>query len=164
DLFLFLQIPGAGDDLQGIKRGIMEMSDIIFINKSDDFGLEKTKEVKVTLAKSLQLLPQKESGWKRKVLVGSGLKPSGLDLAWDTIEEFYHLVTTNGYLEENRKNQLKIRFYEYVKELTIRSLNRKLKTNEPDFNNRENPYLKASEWLKENGNLIDDSFGVKKSF
>ena len=151
DLFLFLQIPGAGDDLQGIKRGIMEMSDIIFINKSDDFGLEKTKEVKVTLAKSLQLLPQKESGWKRKVLIGSGLKPSGLDQAWDTIEEFFHLAKTNGYLEKNRRNQLRIRFYEYVKELAVRNLNRKLKTNEPDFNNQENPYLKASKWLKEMG-------------
>src|SRR5690606_7698078 len=80
DLFLFLQIPGAGDDLQGIKRGIMEMSDLIFINKVDDFGLDKAKDVKVTLARSLQFLPQKDSFWKRKVLIGSGLSGKGLEI------------------------------------------------------------------------------------
>ena len=150
DFFLFLQIPGAGDDLQGIKRGIMEMADLIFINKVDDFGMSKAKEVKVTLARSLQFLPQKESGWKRKVLLGSGLSGKGLEEVWETVEDYYKLVQSNGYLEQNRTRQNVVRINEYIKEQVSRTMLDRFKkeeTSEDELQNR-NPYLVAEEWVK----------------
>lgn len=152
DLFLFLQIPGAGDDLQGIKRGIMEMSDLIFINKVDDFGLDKAKDVKVTLARSLQFLPQKDSFWKRKVLIGSGLSGKGLEETWQTIEEYFNLVYSNGYLEENRRKQKLLRIREYIKEQITQYAMDLYNQQEltKHYKEEENPYLLAKNWIKEN--------------
>lgn len=152
DLFLFLQIPGAGDDLQGIKRGIMEMSDLIFINKVDDFGLDKAKDVKVTLARSLQFLPQKDSFWKRKVLIGSGLSGKGLEETWQTIEEYFNLVHSNGYLEENRRRQKLLRIREYIKEQITQYAMDLYNQQEltKHYKEEENPYLLAKNWIKEN--------------
>lgn len=150
DFFLYLQIPGAGDDLQGIKRGIMEMADLIFINKVDDFGMEKAKEVKVTLARAMQFLPQKESGWKRKVLLGSGLSGKGLEEAWETIGDFYELVESNGYLVRNRLKQNEERIKEYIKEQVSRTLLERYKSQEISLTDLENqnPYLLAEEWVR----------------
>jgi len=152
DLFLFLQIPGAGDDLQGIKRGIMEMSDLIFINKVDDFGLDKAKDVKVTLARSLQFLPQKDSFWKRKVLIGSGLSGKGLEETWQTIEEYFNLVHSNGYLEENRRRQKLLRIREYIKEQITQYAMDLYNQQEltKHYKEEENPYLLAKNWIKDN--------------
>lgn len=152
DLFLFLQIPGAGDDLQGIKRGIMEMSDLIFINKVDDFGLDKAKDVKVTLARSLQFLPQKDSFWKRKVLIGSGLSGKGLEETWQTIEEYFNLVHSNGYLELNRRRQKLLRIREYIKEQITQYAMDLYNQQEltKHYKEEENPYLLAKNWIKEN--------------
>lgn len=152
DLFLFLQIPGAGDDLQGIKRGIMEMSDIIFINKVDDFGSEKAKEVKVTLARSLQYLPQKESDWKRKVLMGSGLTGKGLEEVWTSIEEYFTLTTRNNYLENRREEQNKIRIKEYIKEQLTKNALRLFEQDDSvkKLTSEMNPYLIAEKWIQEN--------------
>lgn len=152
DLFLFLQIPGAGDDLQGIKRGIMEMSDIIFINKVDDFGSEKAKEVKVTLARSLQFLPQKDSSWKPKVLMGSGLTGKGLEEVWTSIEEYFELTTRNGYIQNRRKEQVNLRVKEYIKEqITHRIMVRYEQDNSlGNLLHETNPYLLAEKWIQEN--------------
>src|SRR5690606_2210855 len=149
DLFLFLQIPGAGDDLQGIKRGIVEMSDLIFINKVDDVGLDKAKDVKVTLARSLQFLLQKDSFWKRKVLIGSGLSGKGLEETWQTIEEYFNLVHSNGYLEENRRRQKLLRIREYIKE-QITQYAMDLYTQQEltkHYKEEETPYLLAKNWI-----------------
>jgi LAO/AO transport system kinase len=157
DLFLFLQIPGAGDDLQGIKRGIMEMADLIFINKIDDFGTEKSKEVKVTLARSLQFLPQKDSNWKRKVLMGSGLNGKGLEDVWSSIQEYFTLIHENGYLEQRREEQNILRIKEYIKEqLTQRAIfyyekDRNVKI----LTNQMNPFLIAEEWIEKNFKMED---------
>ena len=152
DLFLFLQIPGAGDDLQGIKRGIMEMADILFINKVDDFGIDKAKEVKVTLARSLQFLPQKDSFWKRKVLVGSGLSGKGLEETWETIEEYFHLIESNDYLSNHRKEQELIRIKEYIKEIISLRAMTLYKDNKfvKEINEKVDPYFVAENWVKEN--------------
>lgn len=151
DFFLFLQIPGAGDDLQGIKRGIMEMSDLIFINKVDDFGLEKAKEVKVTLARSLQFLPQKESGWKRKVLMGSGLSGKGLEEVWNLITDYYQLMESEGFLQKKRNDQHKLRIKEYIKEQVTRNAidlyNKDVGSIQTSTEN--NPYRVAEKWVQE---------------
>ncbi len=152
DFFLFLQIPGAGDELQGIKRGIMEMSDLIFVNKTDDFGIEKSKEVKVTLARSLQFLPQKDSGWKRKVLLGSGLTGKGLEEVWDSVLSYFNEMDSNGFLKERRLKQSQLRVKEYIKEQVTRYAMNMYKNDTENVQNEQtnNPYLIAEKWIREN--------------
>jgi len=149
DIFIFLQIPGAGDELQGIKRGIMEMTDLIFVNKVDDFGLDKAKEVKVTLARSLQFLPQKPSGWKRKVFLGSGLNSKGLAEVWDSVQDYFRTIQSNGYFEKNRKKQEELRIAEYIKELVSNRV-RNLYQHNSNETKLMNPYLIAEKWVDEN--------------
>jgi len=151
DMFLFLQIPGAGDELQGIKRGIMEMADLIFVNKVDDFGLEKAKELKVTFARSMQFLPSKDSGWKRKVLLGSALNSKGLAEVWDTIEEYFRLVESNGYLFRNRELQTKIRVREYVKEQITHRVLDNFRNEQIEISPDVSPFKMAEEWIKKSG-------------
>lgn len=150
DIFIFLQIPGAGDELQGIKRGIMEMTDLIFVNKVDDFGMDKAKDVKVTLARSLQFLPQKPSGWKRKVLLGSGLNSKGLAEVWESVQSYFDTVQSNGYFKENRKRQDELRVVEYIKELVSNRVKNLYKENSTNDSGLINPYLTAEKWVKEN--------------
>ena len=150
DFFLFLQIPGAGDDLQGIKRGIMELSDLIFINKTDDFGAEKANEVKVILARSLQFLPQKDSDWKRKVLQGSGLKGKGLNEVWETILQYFEAVEKTGYLEKRRKEQMGLRVNEYIKDLVSQYVLDVQKRESIQVDQEKSPFLMAEEWVRKN--------------
>ena len=79
DVFLFLKIIGGGDELQGIKRGIMEMVDLIFINKVEEDNRLKAKNTKIELMRALHFLPSKEQKWKVPVLLGSALNNIGLD-------------------------------------------------------------------------------------
>lgn len=150
DIFVFLQIPGGGDDLQGIKRGIMEMSDIIFVNKTDDFGMEKSKEVKVTLARAMQFLPQKDSGWKRRILLGSGLNGKGLEEAWGAIEDYFATITSNGNFRKRREEQNLLRIKEYIKEqITNKAMNLYKKSDlKPDLHT--DPFWAAEKWISEN--------------
>lgn len=151
DIFIFLQIPGAGDELQGIKRGIMEMTDLIFVNKIDDFGIDKAKDVKVTLARSLQFLPNKPSGWKRKVLLGSGLNSKGLAEVWESVQDYFSTIQSNGYFAENRKRQDELRVVEYIKEQVAYRIKNLYKQNASvDDSDLKNPYLIAEKWVKEN--------------
>lgn len=150
DLFLFLQIPGAGDELQGIKRGIMEMSDLIFINKIDSFEKEKVNELRVSFARSIQFLPQKKSGWKRKVIMGSGLGSLGLEEAWEKVEEYYSLIQSNQYLKNRRKEQNKLRIQEYIKEQLTRKMIEVYKNNlfSEEETHSKNAYFLAKEWIE----------------
>lgn len=104
DFFLLLMLPGSGDELQGIKRGIMEMVDGIFINKSDG-NLERAKRTKKDFQNALHLFPPTPSGWKIPVEMGSAIKQTGLDVLWKQIEEFESLVKSNGWFENNRTDQ-----------------------------------------------------------
>jgi len=151
DLFLFLQIPGAGDELQGIKRGIMEMADLIFINKVDQFGLNKAKDVKVTLAQSLYFLPPKASQWKRKTVIGSGYTGDGLEDCWELVEKYFEQIQSNGYLEKRRLEQSQLRIREYIQEQVIRKTMQLYKEQpiSSDEIVRQNPYLLAEKWIAE---------------
>ena len=147
DLFLFLQLPGSGDDLQGIKRGIMEISDIIFVNKIDAFQEKQVKDLKVDLARSLQFLPIKESLWKRKTILGSGLKEKGIVELWEVVEEYFKQITENGFYIKNRQNQQLIQSETYILELVERKLKQKLKEN-PLHKSSDNAYLIAKDWIE----------------
>jgi LAO/AO transport system kinase len=105
DFFLLLMLSGAGDELQGIKRGIMEMADAIVITKADGENLLKAKQARNQYANALHLFPAKESQWIATSQICSSLKEEGLAEIWQTIEQFFNLITVNGWLNQNRKNQ-----------------------------------------------------------
>jgi len=147
DLFLFLQLPGSGDDLQGIKRGIMEISDIIFVNKVDTFQEKLVKDAKVDLARSLQFLPTKSSQWKRKTILGSGLKEKGIVELWAMINDYFSLIHSNNYYIENRDRQRVQQAKTYILEILERKTIDKLK-NSPLKDDSENSYFLAKEWLR----------------
>ena len=119
DVFLFLKIIGGGDELQGIKRGIMEMVDIIFINKVEEDNVQKAKNTKLELVRALHFLPSKEKNWKVPVLLGSALKNNGLVEVFEKINEFIELKLKNGTFYEARKNQAEKRFDYWVQEYIL---------------------------------------------
>ena len=114
DVFLFLKIIGGGDELQGIKRGIMEMVDVVFINKVDDDNLQKAKSTKQELLRALHFMPEKEKDWKVPVLLGSALNNIGLKEVFDKINDFINLKKTSGRFDEVRKLQAEKRFEYWV--------------------------------------------------
>jgi LAO/AO transport system kinase len=119
DVFLFLKIIGGGDELQGIKRGVMEMVDVIFINKVEDDNLKKAKNTKIDLLRALHFLPSKEKDWKVPVLLGSALSSKGLDEVYEKINDFIQLKIKNETFEEVRKSQAEKRFEYWVQEYIL---------------------------------------------
>ncbi|MDN3677449.1 methylmalonyl Co-A mutase-associated GTPase MeaB [Flavobacterium paronense] len=105
DFFLLLKISGAGDELQGIKRGIMEMADAIVINKADGDNINKAKLAKTEFNRALHLFPAKKSGWIPTVATCSSITKDGIDSVWETISNYFELVKANHYFEEKRKEQ-----------------------------------------------------------
>jgi len=105
DFFLLLMLAGGGDELQGIKRGIMEMADLIVINKADGDNLKKAELAKREYENALHLFPQLPSGWSPKVLTASALYSKGLTDIWDNIESYIKLTKENNYFNENRQEQ-----------------------------------------------------------
>ncbi len=107
DFFLLLKLAGAGDELQGMKRGIMEMADSIVINKADGDNLKAAKLAKNEFNRALHLYPIKESGWAPKTLLCSALKNEGITEIWDVISAYFETVKANGYFQRKRKEQNK---------------------------------------------------------
>lgn len=112
DFFLLLMLSGAGDELQGIKRGIMEMADVILITKADGDNLQNSKNARSQYANALHLFPQKKSEWISKALISSSVSGDGLTELWNTIQFYFNKISINGWLEENRRNQEIILFKE----------------------------------------------------
>lgn len=127
DFFLLLKLAGAGDELQGIKRGIMEMADCIVINKADGDNVKAAKMARNEFNRALHLFPPKQNGWSPKVLTASGLNNEGIEPIWKVISDYFEQVKQNGYFEFKRRDQnkywlkqtieehLKTRFYENPK-------------------------------------------------
>lgn len=105
DFFLLLKISGAGDELQGIKRGIMEMADAIVINKSDGDNIRKSQLAKSEFARALHLFPAKKSGWIATTATCSAITNDGIPEVWKTICDFIELTKSNNYFFEKRKEQ-----------------------------------------------------------
>ncbi len=116
DFFLLLKISGAGDELQGIKRGIMEMADTIVINKADGDNIAKAKLAKTEFSRAMHLFPAKSSGWIPKVTTCSAYEKTGIDAIWDIISEYLELVKVNHYFEEKRQNQNQFWMMETINE------------------------------------------------
>jgi len=105
DFFLLLKISGAGDELQGIKRGIMEMADAIVINKADGDNIKKANLAKVEFNRALHLFPAKKSGWTPTTGTCSAITHDGIPEVWKTIEKFLELTKGNNYFFEKRAAQ-----------------------------------------------------------
>ena len=116
DFFLLIQLAGTGDELQGIKRGIMEMADGIVINKADGSNLEKAKLAAAHFRNALHLFPAPESGWTPRVLTYSGFYGLGIKEIWDMVYEYIDFVKANGYFQYRRNEQAKYWMYESINE------------------------------------------------
>ncbi|MBP3373467.1 MAG: methylmalonyl Co-A mutase-associated GTPase MeaB [Bacteroidaceae bacterium] len=116
DFFLLIQLAGTGDELQGIKRGIMEMADGIVINKCDGNNVEKCQLAANQFRNALHLFPMPESGWTPKVLTYSGFFGYGVKEVWDMVYQYFDFVKANGYFEYRRQEQAKYWMYESVNE------------------------------------------------
>lgn len=105
DMFVLLVLATAGDELQGIKRGIMEMADLVLINKDDGSNAAHTVIAKATYHHALHLFPAKESGWTVPVLSCSALEGKGVGAVVEKVDEFFRHVKLNGHLEQHRQAQ-----------------------------------------------------------
>ncbi len=114
DFFLLIQLAGTGDELQGIKRGIMEMADGIVINKADGSNIDKAKLAAAQFSNALHLFPAPESGWTPQVLTYSGFYNIGVKEIWDMIYRYIEFVKGNGYFELRRNQQSKYWMYESI--------------------------------------------------
>jgi len=155
DFFLLLKIAGAGDELQGIKRGIMEMADLIVINKADGDNIKKANLAKVEFHRALHLFPAKKSGWTASATTCSAVTGDGIENVWKMIEDYLNLTKNNTYFFEKRKEQnqywmmetiveeLKINFFQHPEILALLEANKKAVAN-----NEISPFTAAQNILK----------------
>ena len=116
DFFLLIQVAGTGDELQGIKRGIMEISDGIVINKCDGDNVDRCQMAATNFRNALHFFPMPESGWLPKVLCYSGFYGTGVKEVWDMIYQYIDFVKANGYFDYRRNEQAKYWMYESINE------------------------------------------------
>lgn len=116
DFFLLIQLAGTGDELQGIKRGIMEMADGIVINKADGDNIDRAMLAKAQFQSALHLFPPTTSGWMPEVLTYSGYYELGIKEVWDMIDRYFAYVKGNGFFEKRRMDQEKYWMYETIDE------------------------------------------------
>lgn len=142
DFFLLLLLPGAGDELQGIKRGIMEMGDLIVVNKADGERVELAKQAKREYRNAIHLFPPKESGWQVGVEICSALKNTGIERVWEQILKYRQLTQANDFFQKNRQRQAK-----YWLEATIKARLQEIFHKHPHVKNQleevENKVLKG---------------------
>ncbi|MBT6808032.1 MAG: methylmalonyl Co-A mutase-associated GTPase MeaB [Flavobacteriales bacterium] len=105
DFFLLLMLAGAGDELQGIKRGIMELADMIVISKAEGDNLQKSKNAKQEYQRALHLFPAMENGWTPKVSVCSALENTGITEIWEVIKEYNSKMNASDWKTGRRERQ-----------------------------------------------------------
>ena len=155
DFFLLLKLAGAGDELQGIKRGIIEMADAIVINKADGDNLKRAKLAKVEFTRALHLYSLKDSAWTPKVSLCSALEDKGVDEVWKMIEDYLSITSKNDFFNKKRHQQNKywllqtieeqLKFDFYNNKIIKTELQKQLKLIEE---NRTTPFAAAEELLK----------------
>ncbi|MEN0002828.1 MAG: methylmalonyl Co-A mutase-associated GTPase MeaB [Bacteroidota bacterium] len=114
DFFLLLLLPGGGDELQGIKRGIVEMADLVAVNKADGAALALAKQSKQAYRNALHLFPPKASQWVPQVVVCSALSGLGLDKIWALTQDYVQATKDSGFFDNNRRQQAKYWFQETI--------------------------------------------------
>jgi LAO/AO transport system kinase len=121
DFFLLLLLAGSGDDLQGIKRGIMEMADAVVITKADGENRLAAKRASVLFRNALQMFPVPDSGWKPEVLTCSAIDNSGIGEIWRMIMDYVAVTKKSGYFDDRRKQQAIIRMHDTITEYLTNS-------------------------------------------
>ena len=116
DFFLLLMLAGAGDELQGIKRGIMELADMLVITKAEGDNLQHANKARQEYQRALHLFPAMENGWTPKVSVCSALENTGVSEIWETIQSYNEHITSSNWKVENRKKQLMYWLHQTIKE------------------------------------------------
>lgn len=116
DFFMLLQVPGTGDELQGIKRGIMELADGIVINKADGTNIEKAQLAQAQYRNALHLFPPTQSGWSPMVLTYSGYYGLGISEIWEMVYKYIEFTKGNGSFDYRRSEQSKYWMYESINE------------------------------------------------
>lgn len=117
DFFLLLMLSGAGDELQGIKRGIMEMADAIAITKADGDNNQKAKNARLEYLHALHLFPPTPNNWYPPVLACSALDRTGLADIWQVILDFEKQMKDNGFWKKNRQEQSLNWMHDYIKQV-----------------------------------------------
>ena len=116
DFFLLLMLSGAGDELQGIKRGIMEMADAVVITKSDGDNIQRVKNAQMEYVHALHLYPATQNNWYPPVLTCSALEKTGLAEIWTMITDFFEKMQANGYWKNNRQEQNLAWMYAFIQQ------------------------------------------------
>jgi len=116
DFFLLLMLTGTGDEIQGIKRGIMEMADAIAVNKADGQNRLPAEKSRLMFQNALSLFPAGQSGWKPLALTCSALDGTGIREIWDMIAGYVKFTVGTGYFEELRKRQSVLRMHDVILE------------------------------------------------
>ena len=116
DFFLLLVLAGAGDELQGIKRGIVEMADAIAVNKADGDNVAAAKDARAEYERALRLLAEPESGWEPPVLTCSALTGDGIDEVWSAVESYRQHTHENGFFETQRRRQARHWLYQTIEQ------------------------------------------------
>jgi len=140
DFFLLLMLAGAGDELQGIKRGIMEMADLIAITKADGQNKQIAENARIAYRNALHLFPKKSSGWCPQVHTCSAITNSGIKELWGIIMEYIDFTKKSGYFETSRKEQSIIRMHNTIIEYLNNSFynNKDVKSMVPDIEKQLN--------------------------
>jgi LAO/AO transport system kinase len=116
DFFLLLMIPGAGDELQGMKRGIIEMTDLIAINKAEGENRARAEAARQQYASALHLFPAPAKGWKPKVVTCSALQREGIADIWRTVHLYREQMSASGYFRKRRAEQAKKAMHESIQQ------------------------------------------------
>lgn len=121
DTLCLLLVPGTGDELQGIKRGIMETADVVVVNKADGERVNLAKRARGDFRQALHMLPPSTPGWETPVLTASALEGAGLAEIWDAVEGHRELLAESGLLEERRARQKRVWLDSMIEEAALRS-------------------------------------------
>ncbi|MCB0651871.1 MAG: methylmalonyl Co-A mutase-associated GTPase MeaB [Saprospiraceae bacterium] len=163
DFFLLLLLPGAGDELQGIKRGVMEMADLIAVNKADNDRMLAAQQAKQAYQNAVHLFPAKENGWPVKVMLCSALENTGVIQIAEQLERFKLEMKAKNLFESNRRSQARYWMFEYI--------NAKLKDrffNHPKVKKQikiiEDQVLKGEVSSFKAGDTLFDLFNEKNNF
>jgi len=143
DFFLLLMLAGAGDELQGIKKGIMEMADAVVITKADGENIQRANQACADFQYALHLFSEADSGWKSTVLTSSAMEKRGIKETWDLIQRYVQFTRSNHYFEQQRKQQSLIWFRESIQQMLVQELsksgemNAKMKLLEDQITNKK---------------------------
>jgi LAO/AO transport system kinase len=152
DLFLLLMLPNAGDELQGIKKGVLELADLVVVNKSDGKQESQAKNAQSEYSKALHLLPSSKNSWTPQILRCSALEKRGMDKIWEAAKSFREKLLISGEWEKQRRKQTGKWMWSLVEEgLLI------------NFRNHPNLQQQISELEKavETGNLLPTTAAIK---